>query len=83
MNKQGYNVVNHGSPHCGPREPGVKRHYQGWEKTDSAELEPKTGDNIKSWCDVPGSPVIKNAPANAGDTRSIPGQGRSHKPQNN
>ena len=82
MNKQGYDVVNHGSPHCGPREPGVKRHYQGCEKTYDAELEPKTGDNIES-SDVPGSPVIKNAPANAGDTGSIPGQGRFHMLQSN
>ena len=27
---------------------------------------------------VPGSPVVKNLPANAGDMGSIPGLGRSH-----
>ena len=26
----------------------------------------------------PGGPVVKNPPANAGDTGSIPGLGRSH-----
>ena len=30
---------------------------------------------------LPGSPVVKNLPVNAGDTGSIPGQGRSHMPQ--
>ena len=29
----------------------------------------------------PGDPVVKNPPANAGDTGSSPGQGRSHMPQ--
>ena len=30
--------------------------------------------------DFPDGPVVKNPPANAGDTRSIPGAGRSAKP---
>ena len=30
--------------------------------------------------DFPGSPVFKNLPANAGDTGSIPGPGKSHVP---
>ena len=30
-----------------------------------------------------GGAVAKNPPANAGDTGSIPGLGRSHMPQNN
>ena len=33
--------------------------------------------------DFPGGLVVKNLPANAGDTRSIPDPGRSHMPQNN
>ena len=33
--------------------------------------------------DFPGGAVIKNLPANAGDTGSIPGLGRSHMPQSN
>ena len=28
--------------------------------------------------DIPGGSVVKNPPANAGDTRLIPGPGRSH-----
>ena len=31
----------------------------------------------------PGGAVVKNPPANAGDTGSSPGPGRSHMPQNN
>ena len=30
--------------------------------------------------DFPGGAVVKNPPANAGDTGSIPGPGRSHMP---
>ena len=33
--------------------------------------------------DFPGGTVVKNPPANAGDTGSIPGLGRSHMPQSN
>ena len=31
----------------------------------------------------PGSPVVENLPANAGDTGPIPGPGRSHMQQGN
>ena len=31
--------------------------------------------------DLPGSPVLKNAPADAGDTGSFSGSGRFHMPQ--
>ena len=39
---------------------------------------PQEGD-----MDFPGGPVVKNLPANAGDTDSIPGPGRSHMPWSN
>ena len=32
----------------------------------------------KHFRDFPGGTVVKNLPANAGDTGSIPGPGRSH-----
>ena len=32
---------------------------------------------------IPGGPVVKNPPANAGDTGLIPGPGRSHMPWSN
>ena len=39
---------------------------------------------FKSTCsDFPGGAVVKNPPANAGDTGSIPGRGRSHMPWSN
>ena len=39
--------------------------------------------NIKKrmYRDFPGGAVVKNPPANAGDTSSNPGPGRSHMPQ--
>ena len=33
--------------------------------------------------DFPGGEVVKNLPANAGDTDSSPGPGRSHMPRSN
>ena len=33
--------------------------------------------------DFPGGAVVKNPPANAGDTGSRPGPGRSHMPRSN
>ena len=38
---------------------------------------------IYSYRYFPGGAVVKNPPANAGDTGSSPGPGRSHMPQNN
>ena len=37
----------------------------------------------KNYRDFPGSPVVKNPPANAGDTGSIHSLGRSYIPQSN
>ena len=31
--------------------------------------------------DFPGGPVVKNPPANAGDTGLVPNLGRSHRPK--
>ena len=45
--------------------------------------------NVKMRClknslrDFPGGAMVKNPPANAGDTDLIPGPGRSHMPQSN
>ena len=38
---------------------------------------------MKAKSDLPGGPVVKNMPANAGDMGLIPGPGRSLKPQGN
>ena len=40
--------------------------------------------NLKNPCrDFPGGAVVKNPPANAGDTGSSPGPGRSYMPRSN
>ena len=36
-----------------------------------------------SGLDIPGDAMVKNPPATAGDTASIPGPGRSHMPRSN
>ena len=48
------------------------------------------GRTLKEFCfkifscwDFPGGAVVGNLPANAGDTGSIPGPGRSHMPRGN
>ena len=38
---------------------------------------------LKAIQGFPGGAVVKNPPANAGDTGSSPGPGRSHVPQSN
>ena len=40
-------------------------------------------DVIKLYGDFPGGTVVKNLPANGGDTGSSPGPGRSHTPWSN
>ena len=40
-------------------------------------------DKKKKKRDFRGGAVVKNPPANAGDTGSIPGPGRSHMPRSN
>ena len=39
--------------------------------------------NIKEYRGFPGGAVVENLPANAGDTGSSPGLGRSHMPWSN
>ena len=40
----------------------------------------ETEDDSKKWRDFPGGSVVKNPPANAGDTGSILAPERSHMP---
>ena len=39
--------------------------------------------NLKHMMGFPGGTVVKNPPANAGDTGSSPGPGKSHMPRSN
>ena len=47
--------------------------------------EKKSKEIIKIYVEegFPGGTVVKNLPANSGDTGSSPGPGRSHMPQSN
>ena len=58
-------------------------HERPKKKERTGELLLQT-DETKDTCrDFPGGAVVKNPPANAGDTSLIPGPGRSHMPQSN
>ena len=54
---------------------------QGTEILQAAGAANKTKQNKTR--DFPGGAVVKNPPANAGDTGSSPGLGRSHIPRSN
>ena len=49
----------------------------------------RAGFSVRDMCfkkssrDLPGGAVVRNSPANAGDTGSSPGPGRSHMPRSN
>ena len=47
------------------------------------ESTTQAGFKKRRWREFPGGPVDKNPSANAGDTGSIPGLGRSHRLQRN
>ena len=49
----------------------------------SKEIESQNYPQRKVQGDFPGGAVVKNPPASAGDTGSIPGPGRSHMPRSN
>ena len=66
--------------------------WSTWVHWNSGPCSPFSNINkIKIWetvknqimRDFPGGPVVKNPPANAGDTGSIPGPGRFHMPLSN
>ena len=54
-------------------------HYISWACHEKIEKQ----DQLNLVADFPGGAVVKNPPANAGDTGSIPGPGRSHMPWSN
>ena len=58
---------------------------QGVRYTPSTSTERKTTSHQEylPGRDFPGGTAVKNPPANAGDTGSIPGLGRAHMPRNN
>ena len=46
-------------------------------------LFPPVDSKLQEGRGFPGGAVVKNPPANGGDTGSIPGPGRSHMPRSN
>ena len=69
-----------GNKKCG--EPTVKEHCPPkrnlWLK--SSTIQPLGQEGAQGF---PGGTVVENLPANAGDTGSSPGLGRSHMPRSN
>ena len=57
-------------------------HHKSKDKIFKDSLNIKWTRSFKFW-DFPGGTLDKNRLANAGDTGSIPAQGRSHMPQSN
>ena len=65
--------------------------FNNYIKTLKHQDEVRFTPRIQSWfniqksinVDFPGGSVVKNPPANAGDTGSIPGPGRSCMPRSN
>ena len=57
----------------------------GWERVLKGCEEALCGDNNVLYQGLPGGPVIKNPPSNAGDEGLIPGQGTKspHMPRSN
>ena len=54
------------------------------EDSEGERIGDKTSKHLKGYLrDFPGGSVVKNLPANAGDTCSSPGPGRSHVPRGN
>ena len=51
-------------------------------KKNNSTIWKNTNKKVDSW-DFPAGAVVKNPPANAGDTGSSPGPGRSHMPRSN
>ena len=54
-----------------------------WKRNDSSRGELRNLYVKNMGRDFPGGVVVKNLLANAGDTGSSPGPGRSHMPQRN
>ena len=57
--------------------------YWTLKKVPLNSPDPDTNAYLKQNQGFPGSSAVKNPPAKAGDTGSIPGPGRSHMPQGN
>ena len=61
----------------------LKSFYTANEAVNKMERQPTEWKKIFANHVLPGGTVVKNPPANAGDTVSVPGPGKSHMPQSN
>ena len=61
---------------------GISSQTQGRKERRKIKEEVQTA-KLTILKGFPGGAVVKNLPANAGDTGSSPGPGRSHMPQSN
>ena len=52
-------------------------------QTEDNENNPEEEQLKRTFTGFPGGAVVENLPANAGDTGSSPGLGRSHMPRSN
>ena len=71
------------SPQCG--RGAIETHWgHGSHAKDQCQpREQRVSDKRPAFWGFLGGAVVKNPPANAGDTGSSPGPGRSHMPQSN
>ena len=67
------------TPKAQATEAKLTRWYTSNSNTSAEQKKHQQNENK----DFPGGTVVKNQPANAGDTGSIPGLGRSHMPWSN
>ena len=78
---------NHSKSHVCSRSVGQSENIMMSMMSSKEKKNNRLGGNICNKYDLkgggggfPGGAVVKNPPANAGDTGSIPGPGRSHMP---
>ena len=67
-----------------PRHSGMNKEISGFlGKKQINNQDERLNSYNKDVLGFPGGTVVKNLPANAGDTGSSPGLGRSHMPRSN
>ena len=72
------------SGHCFPgKAEAVKAAEKGTEKKEKGENKELSMIKTTFMGGFPGGAMVENLPANAGDTGSSPGLGRSHMPRSN
>ena len=68
---------------CSPRSPQLQKARAQQRRPNAAKNQSINKNNFKKALGIFQLKKKKNPPANAGDTGSSPGPGRSHMPRNN